>query len=161
MLPSWLNSEAVNINPAFRNRSELRAGVTGKQVLALPVSFSNYNRLTKDVAASQKQIHVAIQLEGRLTRTGGPSAFKIQDEMVLSLLCTFLTSTLERIMAKQDLSTDRKRNMAVLGTCRDLACIRNHRQLYSACRNELPSALGFERVGVLFTQPAGDLYIIN
>ncbi len=71
--------------------------------MSLPASFSNYNRLTRDVAASLQQIHLAVQLEGRLTRAGNPSAFKIQDEMVLSLLCTFLSSTVERIVSKQNL----------------------------------------------------------
>lgn len=47
--------------------------------MSMPVSFSNYNRLTRDVETSLRQMHLAVQLEGRLTRTGGPSAFKIQD----------------------------------------------------------------------------------
>ena len=94
VLPIWLQTKAVNVNPCFKNRTQLRAGIKGKHILCLPVNYSAYSRAAKDASKSDHEIHLALQLEGRLTRTGGHSAFKTQDEMVISLLCTFLTSTI-------------------------------------------------------------------
>lgn len=82
--------------------------------------------------------------------------------MVVSLLCTFLSSTIERIISKENLEKDRTRSSNLLATCRDLVTARDHLYLFVSLKYDLPKLLGFERAGILFTDiTSQEFYIIN